>query len=422
MANWDVTTANSSLEFDTQNFKWPGLVQMDSTHFLATWCGGSSTANSYAQVFTVNGSTYAVSTANSSLNFSGNYGYATKVAYMDATHCVAWYQYYSSNYENSAQVLTISTSTWAVTTASARKSLGNGANGNTDGSYGDIVKIDTNHFLVTFIDGGYDGFAQVITVNTSTFEVTTAASSLEYDTQQAFFSTLLKIDDTHFVNIWQDTSGDGQVQVLAVNTSTWAVTTAGALLEFDTQNYRDGSLAAIDSTHFIVVWLGGEDDAYGKPTNNQSQIFTVNTTTWAITTANSVFTFQTGVVNQRYNSLIKIDTNHFNVSYKGEGGGDAYTRMLEVSTSTWAVSTVGSILNFDASDPCSHFSSCAFDTNHFINIRSDANSDGFVQAFTVTLPASGPANLKTLNTNAFANIKSINTNLIANVKTYNTQT
>ncbi|MDD4013251.1 MAG: hypothetical protein PHW14_03565 [Candidatus Omnitrophica bacterium] len=120
---------------------------------------------------------------------------------MDATHCVAWYQYYSSNYENSAQVLSISTSTWAVTTSSARKSLGNGANGNIDGSYGDIIKVDTNHFLVTFIDGNYDGFAQVIAVNTSTFEVTTAASSLEYDTRQAFYSTLLKIDDTHFVNI-----------------------------------------------------------------------------------------------------------------------------------------------------------------------------------------------------------------------------
>ena len=39
---------------------------------------------------------------------------------------------------------------------------------------------------------------------------------------------------------------------------------------------------------------------------------------------------------------------------------------------------------------------------------------------TYTMPATGPANLESLNTNLAANIKSINTNLIANVKSVNT--
>ena len=62
------------------------------------------------------------------------------------------------------------------------------------------------------------------------------------------------------------------------------------------------------------------------------------------------------------------------------------------------------------------------DTNHFINFWSDTDGDGKVQVFTVAGAAVGPANLKTLNTNAKANTKTINTNTIANTKSYNTIT
>ncbi len=47
---------------------------------------------------------------------------------------------------------------------------------------------------------------------------------------------------------------------------------------------------------------------------------------------------------------------------------------------------------------------------------------GWITAMLRPTPASGPANLKTYNTNVAANIKSIDTNLIANVKSLNTNT
>lgn len=49
-----------------------------------------------------------------------------------------------------------------------------------------------------------------------------------------------------------------------------------------------------------------------------------------------------------------------------------------------------------------------------------ANIGAISSAFLVDTGASGPANLKSYNTNLKANIKSINTNLIANVKTLDT--
>lgn len=48
-----------------------------------------------------------------------------------------------------------------------------------------------------------------------------------------------------------------------------------------------------------------------------------------------------------------------------------------------------------------------------------ASIEGFTSEFEV-IGAPGPANLKTLNTNAFANIKTLDANTLANIKTYDT--
>lgn len=57
----------------------------------------------------------------------------------------------------------------------------------------------------------------------------------------------------------------------------------------------------------------------------------------------------------------------------------------------------------------------------YLNYKADAGSTtGYVQNLDLNAGASGPSNLKSLDTNLKANIKSYNTNLIANVKSINT--
>lgn len=68
------------------------------------------------------------------------------------------------------------------------------------------------------------------------------------------------------------------------------------------------------------------------------------------------------------------------------------------------------------------------DVNFHLNFNLPGYEDGYiysvdyVQMIVYYTPASGPANLKTLSTNAKANIKTISTNVIANVKTVSTIT
>jgi hypothetical protein len=60
------------------------------------------------------------------------------------------------------------------------------------------------------------------------------------------------------------------------------------------------------------------------------------------------------------------------------------------------------------------------DATHYILAYCGADNDGFIKTFYVEIPALGPANLKSYNTNLKANIKSINGNPLSNIKSLNT--
>jgi hypothetical protein len=211
---------------------------------------------------------------------------------------------------------------WAVTTANASLEFDT-VNGGNHSCY----QIDSNHFIDFWGGADYDGFVQVFTVNTSTWAVTTANASLEFDTVQGYFNSCYQIDSNHFIDFWCGSGSDGYVQVFTVNTSTWAVTTANASLEFDTVNGNYNSCYQIDSNHFIDFWGGADYDGF-------VQVFTVNTSTWAVTTANASLEFDTRD-NER-NSCYQIDSNHF-INFWGGYSVDGYVQVFEVELPSGAV-------------------------------------------------------------------------------------
>lgn len=185
---------------------------------------------------------------------------------------------------------------------------------------------------------GSDGFATVFAVNTTTWAVTTASTPLEFDTVLGQYHSVLAIDTNHFINFWEGNGSDGFAQTFTVNTTTWAVTTAAAALEFDTQTGQYHSACKIDANHFIDFYLGG-----AATTDGFAQVFDVNTTTWAVATSSSKFLFDTDV--GTFNSSYKVDTNHF-INFWTGADGDGFTQVFTVNTSTWAVTTAGSQLEF----------------------------------------------------------------------------
>lgn len=368
---YEVTTANSALEFDTQNCVSNACFVIDSNHFINFWGGGANTRLTF-QAFAVNTSTWAVTTANSSLENASIKGYENNCEQIDANHFIV-FSYDMAVFKWWASIVAVNTTTFAVTTATAPLEFGGGG----DGQYGDCAKVDANHFIVFYCGLDADGFAQVFTVNTTTWAVTTASSALEFDTQYGNDSNCCKVDTNHFINFWRGVNDDGFVQVFTVNTTTWATTTAGAVLEFDTQTNYGGVCYKIDDTHFINFWTGLDSDGF-------VQVFAVNTTTWEVTTAGSVLEFDT--TNNASNSCYQVDANHFIDFWRG-ALGDGFAQVFTVNTSTWAVTTSAATLEFDTQENI-HNSCYQIDTNHFINFWQGLDGDGFAQVFAVAISQS----------------------------------
>lgn len=404
MANWDVTTANSSLEFDTTLYNSGCCSKIDDNHILLFWEGADS--DGFSQVFTVSTSTWAVTTANSSLEFDTTRGGDPACFKVDTNHFINFW--IGTDNDGFAQIFTVNTTSWAVTKEGTALEFDTDTNNKNS-----CFQIDATHFINFWGGNSADGFVQTFVVNTTTWAVTTAGSVFEFDTDRNTYNDCYQIDSNHFINFWQSTDDDGFAQVFTVNTTTWAVTKEGTALEIDTQNNYFNSCYKVDTNHFILYWTGGSG------LTGYAQVFTVNTSTWAVTTTGSALQFDTATV-LGGNSCCQIDDNHF-INFWGGSGEDGFVQSFTVNTSTWAVTTSAGRLEFDTTNGQLH-TCCQVDTSHFINFWSGVDSDGFVQVFGVELAASGPANLKSYNTNLKANIKSINTNLIANVKSLNTNT
>jgi hypothetical protein len=371
MAVYTVTTAGTALEFDTQDYWWGTHQLIDSDHFLTMWSGYN--ARMYAQVLNVNSSTWAITTANSSLDFNtANINQTTCSSYkIDTNHFIVFHM--SDGLDGYAQVLTVNTSTWAVTTASASLEFDT-VIGYEPSNY----KVDTNHLIVFWGGSGTDGFVQILEVNTTTWAISTSAASLEFDTQDCRWNSCSQIDSNHFVNFWTGNGDDGFVQVFEVNTSTWAVTTASASLEFNTQSGLYNSCEKIDTSHFINVFLGG------SPSNAYAQVFAVNTSTWAITTAASFKQFFPSYSAPIDFNLSKVNDNHF-ICFFAASGLDGYAQVLTVNTSTWAITTASASFEFDTQQGRFN-SSIEISSGKFINSWQDTSGDGQIQVFDVALP------------------------------------
>jgi len=67
--------------------------------------------------------------------------------------------------------------------------------------YQSCYKIDTNHVINVHYEGSsLDGYATVLAINTSTFAITTASTPFKFEAGQAQYNSCYQIDATHFIN------------------------------------------------------------------------------------------------------------------------------------------------------------------------------------------------------------------------------
>ncbi|WP_116996394.1 fibronectin type III domain-containing protein [Desertimonas flava] len=225
-----------------------------------------------------------------------------------------------------------------------------------------------------------DGFAQVLTVNDSTWDITSTGPALEYDPAFTSSQDVEVVTGDIFLVVYRGDANDGWASTIQV---TAGVPSTLHSFEFDTTNGMGPAVSKIndDDTKYLVTYDGANNDGFAKVLN-------VDASTYQISEL-SVLEFDT--TEGRQNSLQRLDANHFLAVWTNATTGATFGQVLEVDLATWAITAIGT----PTSLPASAFTLSAerpqtmtlmsevAGVYSVVRARRDAASDIFVDVITV---------------------------------------
>ncbi len=192
------------------------------------------------------------------------------------------------------------------------------------------AKIDDTHIIMFWSGPLNVGKTQIFEVNTANGSLTPLDTAFQFQAADVLWNKCIKIDGTHFLNVYRGTDNDGFARVFTFDPITYEVSAAAVAYEFDITDSNNMSIAQADANHFICFYTGNDD------TDGIATILAVNLSTWAITEPGSPLTFAPGVNAQ--NSCAALgDGTHFVNTWDGTA------RTFVVNTGTWNISTLSTI-------------------------------------------------------------------------------
>jgi len=306
---------DSSFELDVTSCANSELMQIDSTHYLCVYTGFGK--DGWAAVLQVD-------TAGWTVGKSAPFEFDENKCATPALSKIDTYKYlcaYSGKNDNGyAVMLTVDPSDWTIT-----KDISLTFD-NQNGQYPSLYRINDTHHLCVYQGKHDDGFAVVLTVNGTTGEVS-AETPLEFDTRDCHTPALSQVDPTHYLCVYEGSQNDGYAVVLTVNTTSWEII-AETPFKYDTVAGKTPSLSRIDSEHYLCAYAGVSNNGYAV-------VLTVNTVNWEITSAPPLI-YNTNKVCSP--DLARIENGTFLCVYEGPSV-DAWGNILTVNTDDWTVST-----------------------------------------------------------------------------------
>lgn len=239
----------------------------------------------------------------------------------------------------------------------------------TSNNYYYTAQIDTNHAIVVFWWPDDDGFAQVVTRDPTDNSLSAEGSPLEFETTHFNFSSVVQVDDNHFLVVYRrDGASTTRMVILEVNLTTYAVTQPWTNYELSNAEESRITVDLLDSYKCVAGWQTIWWDI-------KAQVISVNNTTWELTTW-TLFTVDTST-SSGGNSIEIIDSTHFIMSWTWPSF-DGFVRIMSVSGTT--ISFAWSELEHDTSRQAS-CSIVLIDSTHFGIMYEWDRSDGFIKTF-----------------------------------------
>jgi len=184
--------------------------------------------------------------------FASGRGIAPALAQIDGTHYLCAHEGPESR--GRVAVLTVNPSNWSISKESHQ------AFDSVRGLRPALVQIDATHYLCAYQGPGDDGWAVILTVNTSTWTVS-SGTPFEFDTVKGLEPALAQIDSTRYLCAYRGALDDGWSTVLIVDPGTWTVS-QGTPFEFDTVMGQQPALIQVDPDHYLCTHSGDSDDGW----------------------------------------------------------------------------------------------------------------------------------------------------------------
>ena len=174
-----------------------------------------------------------------------------------------------------------------------------------NGAHNSLVQVDSNTFALAYEGEDNDGFIKTFTISSDGLTITEEAT-LEYDTQNGQYNSLVQVDSDTFALAYEGEDNDGFIKTFTISSDGLTITEE-ATLEYDTQNGLYNSLVQVDSNTFALAYQGGSLAGFIKT-------FTISSDGSLITEVGSL---EHDTQNGLYNSLVQVDSNTFALAYQG---------------------------------------------------------------------------------------------------------
>ncbi len=292
----------------------PTLAKIDTTHYLCTYAGVGD--DGWAVVLDVDTATSTVSSA-IPFEYDISRGVSPSLARIDAGNYLCAYS--GPQTDGWAVILKVDPFGWSITRGTPLEFE------TMNCSLLSLAQIDATHYLCTYTGPGSDGWAVMLTVNTGTSTVT-MGTPFEFDASNGTAPSLVKLDNKHFLCVYQGWSGWIWAVVINVDIGTETITRETAY-SLDLGYGNAPALSQIDDDHFLCAYSGNASDG-------MAVVIAVDNFDWSISRATP---FQYDVPLGKVPALVQLtDRWHYLCSYQGDSS-KLWATIFTVDEDTWEI-------------------------------------------------------------------------------------
>ncbi len=207
-SDWSITKS-TPFEYDNSRGRMPSPFKIDDDHYLCAYQGPGK--DGWAVILEVDSATWTITKGNPHLFNDVAETHAPALAQIDGTYYLCAYMNTQGGQQGWAILLTADTSTLSV-------SSGNALSSTNGGDTPAAAIIDSTNYLCAFAPTGtgFEGWSVILTVDTGT-DTITEGPIFKYDANRAISPDFSRIDNDHYLCVYEGSGSDGWAAVLNVH-------------------------------------------------------------------------------------------------------------------------------------------------------------------------------------------------------------